>query len=125
MIAETIYSLLKNDTTISSIVSTDIYPDILPQSKSTGIVYQMIGEEEIDTVSQPDTLIGAIYQFTCISSTRFVANQIADAVRDLFKNYSTSPINATEKLGRIEETLDEKTYTTILDYQIWYQESEV
>jgi len=130
-IGEALYSYLSSYTDLTSLVGTRIYPDILPQKCSNpSIAYQQIDEGELDTFSQPNTLIYPVYQFTIYADTRSSANAVAKQLRLAFKNYSGAmggdggvTVSAVKKISRISDYSDDtKEYKVIMDFEIWYQE---
>ena len=105
-----LYSLLSANAGVAALVSTRVYPDLIPEK----VAIPYIGFER--TGSAPaTTLEGSVLAervdivIACWSATRIQANQIADAVRAALAGtswrYAGSGSEVDEATGRLAATL--------------------
>lgn len=83
MSAETeLYATLSGAAGVTALVSTRIYPDIIPQDADLpAIAYQRTGTEFLNTIHGGAPLgHAATLEITCVGETRPAANAIANAV---------------------------------------------
>jgi hypothetical protein len=130
---------LLSDATVSTLVSTRIYPDVLPQgykvSQGGALTYTVIDTIHDHLLNGLSGIARSRVEFAAFAGTRAGANAIAEAVR------ASDLVGFTGSMGEILvesvmidsgiETLDERPtdgsqehrYVTIFDYMIAYQES--
>ena len=127
------------DTTVSTLVSTRIYPDVLPQgykvSQGGAITYTVIDTIHDHLLNGLSGIARSRVEFAAFAGTRAGANAIAEAVRtsDLagFTGLMGEILVESVMIDSGIETLDERPtdgsqehrYVTIFDYMIAYQES--
>ena len=128
-----IYSILTADENILSLVSTKIYPKIMPQSASLpAITYNQISGPRGHTMGGPDGTVKARYQIDCWASTYSGAKALAEAVRKELDGY-TGTVNSREiesimldNEGDIpsgEENINNiRLFGKMLDFIIFYKE---
>jgi hypothetical protein len=135
-IGAAVYKYLTTYAGLTALISTRVYPDVLPQSVTYPCVsFEAISEEEIESFqTASSTLIGVTYSFSCWAATRASARAISEQIRTAFKNYSGVmggaggvTVSAVEKISRIDSTVQDSdgriiAYLTTIDFQIWYQE---
>lgn len=133
-INEALYSYLSTYAGLSALISTRIYPDILPQDPTyPAITYSDVSEDEVETFNTPNTLIGPTIQFTCWGETRASTKAVAKQLRLAFKNYSGVmagesglTVSAIKKINSISDIETENNriiaYKVMMDFEIWYQE---
>lgn len=128
-----IYSILTADDTILSLVSTKIYPKILPQSSTVpAITYNQISGPRGHTMSGPDGTVASRYQINCWDSTYAGAKAIAEAVRKELDGY-TGTVNSRQidsimldnegDMPDGENNINNvRRFGKMLDFIIFYQE---
>ena len=124
---EALYAHLAADAAIAALVSTRIYPMLVPQdSDLPAIAYQRIsriGQHSHDGASVPAR---ARIQITCLASTYSGAKALAGAVEDALDGYSGT-VSSVVIDAFLDNELDEWAGTFDLpvvrqDYLIWYEE---
>lgn len=124
---------------VAALVSTRIYPDVLPQgyavSSGGALTYGIISTVHDHLINGLSGIARSRIEFTAFAATRLAANAIAEAVR------SSGLVGITGLVGDVFcesvmiadgiQTLDERPtdgsqehrYLTIFDYLIAYQET--
>jgi hypothetical protein len=132
MINDSLYTYLKAYAGVTAYVGNRIYPGVLRENT----VYPCISyvtnyENEVDTFNQPKTLISPVIEFTCWASTPKEANQLANALRLSFKNFSgtmgSDTVSSIIKVDRREGYEYDSdglisAYNTVIEFEINYQE---
>lgn len=82
MSAETqLYTLLAGAAGVTALVSTRIYPDLVPEAKDPPYIgYERVSTEPVTTLEGTVLASKAGMAVACWATTRVVAEQIADAV---------------------------------------------
>lgn len=81
-IASTVRTILVNDATVSALVSTRIYSDILPQGATLpAVTYTVVTAVPNETLTAISNISTARIQVDCHDDTRADANTLADGVR--------------------------------------------
>jgi len=130
-INDALYSYLSTYAGLSALISTRIYPDILPQSPTVpAITYQSISKVREHLFRADSTLVKSRYQFSCFGNTRSSSKAVAKQIRFALQNYSGTMggtggviVNAVEIDGEDDNyESDTKLYSTMLDFLIWHEE---
>lgn len=83
-----IYYLLAADATVSGLVGTRIYPNLVPQAASLpAITYQQISGVREHTADGADGIVESRFQINCWASTYTGAKSLSDAVRKELDGY--------------------------------------
>jgi hypothetical protein len=91
MIEDNVYSYLAGQSTITDIVSTRIYPVILPQNATFPAVSFRAEEHDLnESFSGQNGLTESFYMLDAWGSTYEAARDLADAIRTTLKNHSGS-----------------------------------
>lgn len=132
-IEQTLWSVLTADAGVSSIVSSRVYPMLIPQNTSLpAIAYQMISAPRQHTVCDTIDMIPSRWQFTCWATTYTSLRALVSAVRGVLDNYNgTVGSVVIQSIHFIEEVdlMNElpgvdvlRRYGKALDFYIWYNE---
>lgn len=133
-IESAIYTKLAADPVVSSLVSTRIFPNVIPQGESMpAIAYQMISGAREHTTDGPEGLCQARFQVTCWAGTYSEAKQLSEAVRKELDGYRGTVSSVVIDSILLENELDAprlvggvdvlKRFGKILDFVIWFEES--
>ena len=117
MIETSIYTVLSTDVTVSALVSTRIYPMIIPQNGTLpAVVYQRVSTLPINSLSGDSGLDSVRIQLSCWSPTYAGAKSLGLAVRNALTLSSLKAITEMEL-----DDIDDLTghYRVILDFRIW------
>jgi len=129
-----LYSILSSDSGVSAIISTRIYPRIVPQLASLpALSYQQISGPREHTMSGPAGMVKSRWQINCVVESYSALRALADAVRKALDCYSGTASstkidvgfldNENDGFDSIHDVKSSKRYTKILDFIIWFQES--
>lgn len=81
-ITESVRDYLLTKTAVTALVSTRIYPDVLPQAATLpAVTYTKISTVHNHTLSALAGLASCRIEFSCYALTRRIANSIADAIQ--------------------------------------------
>ena len=81
-IGKSIYNILVNDSDISALVSTRIFPNVAPQTTTFPfIIYDVTGVNPNDTKEGPSTLDTNDVMISCYSETYSEASNLAQKIR--------------------------------------------
>ena len=112
-----LYALLSADAGVTALISTRIYPDLVPELKTPPYIgYERVGTEPIVAIS--GAALGQIANMTlaCWSATRVEAEAVADAVVAALAGsnfiHLTRGAEVDEATGRLAATLDYQILTT-------------
>ena len=84
-----LYSYLKDFAGLYALVSTRIYPLILPQNPTLpAVAYQQISGPRVHAMGNDPGITYPRYQFSCWGSTPASAAAVAQQIRLAFENYS-------------------------------------
>lgn len=141
MIQEGLYAYLSQNAGVSALVSTRIYPIVIPEqayadaTRQPCIVYSFDGKERQVRFSGTDSLVAASVQIDCYARTYASAHAVALAVRTAMVDYSGiwtgtgSPQSSNDiKKVFIENEFDlmdiePGLYRVSQTYTIWYDEA--
>jgi hypothetical protein len=113
----TTYSTLSGAAGVTSLVSTRIYPDFVPQEKTLpAVAITRINTEFINTIHNA-TPLGAFVELEvwCMASTRAGANALADAVTNAIAAASGFML----KNRRPEVDMENSIYSTVLTVEFF------
>ena len=135
MLEDSVYNLLSNDSSITDLVSTKIFPLAVSESvKEPYIIFQVLNIKREYTLQDVIGLTVAKVQISCWSSKYFNAVTIREAVRNCLNNYN-GEVTATEttiqKIHLEDEgdLIDEddgeeesRQYGKRLSFKVWFNE---
>lgn len=135
-VRKAIFDLLKDDSAVSSIVGTRVYPIILPQGEtSPSVVYHIISEDTDYNMDGPSGLVQTRMQLDAVALTQTGAFDLADVVKNVLSGFSGSVSVGTssppEEIvirgvfhinGRDIYDSIAKLYLSQRDYMIWYMD---
>lgn len=128
-----IFDILRGDSTVYGLVSSRIYPQIIPQNTALpAIIYSQIAGPRQHTLESTDNMVPSRWQFTCVAETYAELRGLSDAIRGVLDSYMgvcgtveiqcahfidendlTDVLPGTDKLRR---------YMKAIDFYIWYNE---
>jgi len=140
-LAEGLWSLITTDATVAALISTRLYPLLLPQGDTAGgagkfpaVIYQEISSNRDHSMDGPVGLVESLYQFTCWAKTRKEAREVADAIRLTLDNHKGATGDVTIQrifIEGISDAIDltpgneaERLAGIILEATIWHEESQ-
>jgi len=113
----TLYSILSTAAGVTALVSTRIYPDLVPEEKATPYIgYERVSGEQITTLS--GDRLGELGGFTvaCWAETRLDAEAVANSIITALTGSEFSLLargsEVDEETGRLAATLDYQILTT-------------
>lgn len=100
-----VYNALSGASGIAALVSTRIYPLVLPQS----ITYPAISYQRISSTPQQGstTLRSTRYQINCWALTYAAAQNVAVAVKAALEEYTATATSPRIKMGLVVNELDD------------------
>jgi hypothetical protein len=129
MIEQTINSLLSNDSSITDLVSTNIYPWVREQADGLpAITFQTISAIHGSDMSGPNGLVESRIQINCFASTILAAAQLAAVVKSSINGYQGGEVECLlleemNDLPVIEaENEQMNVYAKTMDFYILYKE---
>lgn len=125
--------ILVNDIAVNMLVSTRIYPNVIPQDADMpAITYQQISGPRVHDMDGAVGMVKARFQFTCWAENYDKAKEIAGAVRLAIDGYSGTVLQTVidgihlGNEGDMPEMMpgaDELSrYGKYLDFVIWFKE---
>lgn len=90
MVIETaLYNYLSSYAGLSALVSSRIYPLVMPQTPTLPVVvYQQVSGPRVHAMGNDPGIMDARYQFACWASAHDDAAAVAQQIRLAFENYS-------------------------------------
>ena len=133
MIEASIFSILSGDGTVSGLVSSRIYPNVIPQNTALpAIIYSQVSGQRQHTLASTDDMVPSLWQFTVVAETYAELRGISDAVRGALDNYSDTSGGVVIQCGHLLDENDEVNRTAGTDkltryikqmtFNIWYNE---
>jgi len=128
-IEQALYSILSNDGTVSGLVSTRIYPLLIPQDSALPAVqYQRISTQRVNPHAAASTLARARFQVTSIAANYDTVCSVADAIRGALDGYMGTAASVRIDGAMMENELDEYGLTNDIyiirqDVIFWHGES--
>ena len=125
--------LMVNDGSVSALVSTRVYPNILLQGAAMpAITYQQISGMRDEVMDSPTGLVESRFQFNYWSDTYSETREIAAAVEDLLDGYSGTVSGVKIEAIHLIDEGDipqfpagndvSKRYGKRHDYTVWFKE---
>jgi hypothetical protein len=107
----TIYSILSSAAGVTALVSTRIYPDLVPEEKNAPYIgFERVGTEPITTIHGTILAQNARMLIACWATTRIAAEALADAVATAMQAagylYTARAAELDEATNRLAATLD-------------------
>lgn len=125
LIEETLYTRLSTYAGLTALVSTRVYPMILPQGVTfPAIEYSRVGTSPRDSCMIEDAgIVRARYRITSWADTFSAVKAIADQVRQAMQRYTTSGVQATFIIGEYDIYDEEaEKYGAAIDIELIYEE---
>lgn len=132
VIEEALRGILVADGTVSGLVSTRVYPLVLPQNVTLpAIAYQRISGAREHTHDAVGDLARPRFQFSSFATTYSAAKAIANAVREALDNYRGTASGVVIQGIYVENEIDifnlsedqaDSTYGVLVDATVWHQE---
>lgn len=111
-VGKAIYKILSDDATVSGLVGTSIFPNVVPDTDGTGqirypvIVFNRVGFETTTTKSCVANLDSALVEIECWSESYYEAVDIAIAIRTALESakgtYNGVSIDRIRLVGAVE-----------------------
>ena len=124
MIEETLYTRLSTFAGLTALVSTRIYPVIMPQGiDKPALVYQLISSTRESCMVKDVGLVRARFPVTTWGPTFAGVKAIIEQVRQALQRWTTSGVQDTYILGQYD-LYDDATfqYGAAIDAQVVYEE---
>lgn len=129
---EALRTRLLADSTVSGLVGTRIFPLVIPQGQALpAIAYQRISGVREHTHAGASGLAHPRIQYACVAETFTQARAVADAVRQRLDGFAGVIGSVTVESIMIQNQMDNynlsadneaSSYTTWLDFVVWYEE---
>lgn len=127
-----IVTLLSGSSGVSAIVSTNIFPALVPQGFDNypALTYQVISEQRTPTLEKQNGLMQARVQINCWARTYAGAKALKEAVRNAIDGESaTFPDGVFIEDGQdsVEESPDARParlYAKRIDAMVWVKETD-
>ena len=118
-----VYDRLSADTSITSLVSTRIYPDLLPQSPTyPAITYTEISMTPVSSFDGTNALQNSRVRVDCWAETRAAAIELAKTARSVMTtNTADMTASVLAETPFYEPDLD--VYRESLDLSVWQTET--
>jgi hypothetical protein len=88
MLEDALYNLLSNDSGVSNLVGTRIYPVLADEQEvEPYLVYQVVSAPRTNTLQAPMDVVQARVQVTCWATSYYGAVQLKEAVRACLSGY--------------------------------------
>lgn len=132
-IEEAIFYILRWDPTVSGLISSRIYPEIIPQNTLLPAVYytQIAGPRQ-HTLAATDDMVPSRWQLTVVADTYTELRGISDALRGVLDSYSgtvgtvviqcSHMINENDLMDVQPGTDKLRRYIKAIDFHIWYND---
>lgn len=127
-IEQGLYTHLAADGGVSALVSTRIYPQVIPQDVDLpAIAYQKISAPRDHTHDGPSGLVRARMQITCAGASYAVAKTLSEAVRAALDGFSGTMGSTTVNAVFLDNERDDwaqvfESPVVEADYMFWYLE---
>lgn len=120
-----LYTRLSGFAGLTALVSTRIYPLVIPQDGALpAVAYQRISAIRTSSMGEDDGIVRARFQVTVWDTTFDSIRAVAEQIRQALQRYTTSGIQAIYFLNETDlydpETLE---YGSALDFEVCYEES--
>lgn len=125
MIEETLFTRLSNFAGLIALVSTRIYPIVLPQGVTyPAVTYQRVSAEQRESCMVDDVgIVKTRFQITAWTETFIEARNIIEQVRQALQRYTAAGIQGIFILGEYDLFDDVALkYGAIMDAQVVHEE---
>lgn len=118
---------LVNDATVSALVATRVYPQVLPQSPTLpAVVYNVLSDTPSDDISGNAGLFKAEIQFDCFATTQLAAEALDEKIRLSLQGYRGTHLSVEIRgiyfnLGLDNFEAEVLNYRKISRYEVWYR----
>ena len=118
-IENAIYSRLSGYAGLSALVSTRIYPSLMPQDTTMpAVTYQRISGLPISLLSSDTDIIDARFQFSCFASTYDSGRAVVKQIRLALQRWSGTEATVTILDSLMENDTDLYDPDTMLHYPV-------
>ncbi|MBN1807185.1 MAG: DUF3168 domain-containing protein [Sedimentisphaerales bacterium] len=133
MIEKALHYILVNNSAVTALVGSGIYPNKIPQGAAVpAITYQQISGVRFHDMLEAAGMVKARYQFNCWAAGYAKTREIAEAVRLALDNYSGTASQTVIDVIHLDNEGDmpEMTagadelgrYGKYLDFIVWFKE---
>jgi hypothetical protein len=133
MIEKAIYSLLANNSAITDLVSTRIYPQVREQSDALpAVTYQIISGLRAIDMSGPNGLVESRVQINCFAATILAAAELSAVVRRALSGFQGGAAGVAIECMLLEDAGDlpaiepenerMNVYAKTMDFFVLYKE---
>lgn len=133
-IEKAIYSILANDPDVEGLVSTRVYPLIVPQGASMpAITYEQNSGPREHTMTGPIGMVPAMFVINCWSSTYAQSRTLADYVRIALDGYAGTVgsqkiyvamlYNENDIIEQSPDIKGTRRYAKQLTFEMWFKEA--
>lgn len=127
---ELLVDFLKDQSSLTSLINTRIYPSIMPKtSKFPALTYDIVSEYELTNAIQGNTgVINLHLQFTILAKTRSSVSSIKEVLKTILRNYQdysdfgTYYLQLCTILPTLGTRFEDNIYTETLEFQFIYNE---
>lgn len=134
LIEKAIYSLLTGDGTLTGLVSTRIFPVLIPQKTTMpAIAYEQTSGARVHATDGPAGQVNSRWQFNCWGSSYASVRAVANALREAIDGYSGTTAGVIFQAIQSQDENDIKAdpaganrarrYGKSLDFEIWFCET--
>ena len=123
-VGATIYSMLKDDSAVSALVGTRIYPELAEEGAATPyVVYSVVSNTPVDTKDSAPVDEAQLEVFS-VADTYAAANDLADKVRTALSRksktvYKTATVQSVKYTNEVTEVSAERNmYISVQDYTV-------
>jgi hypothetical protein len=116
MIQADIYKILSEDSSVTDIVSSRIYPIEIPQGGSVPAIVYVTDITPVKSLAGESGLDNGIVEITCWAKDYKTVHLLASAVRSAFIESGIGVVT-----GNMQDTIDEETrnYGVIINMSAW------
>lgn len=126
MLSKALYTKLSGTAGITALVSTRIYPVVLPENVTLpAISYSVVAQPQIHSL-EGVTALNSLVQIDCWADTFLASQNVAEAIANAINDFSGT-IGSEEKIHSSIQTgkqelfePDVNDYRVSLDYSIWH-----
>lgn len=125
---QALYAILANDTAVSALVGTRIFPNVIPQDVALPVLaYMRVSGARTNSQTGPSQLARPRFQITCLSRSYSEAKTLAAAVRRALDGYKGAIASVDVQGVMIQNefdtfTDDDDLHTVRQDYYFWHAE---
>ena len=124
-----LYTILSGDAGVTALISTRMYPVVIPQDVSLpAVAYQRISTARVYSHDGPSCLARPRFQFSCTATTYSAARAVANAIRAALDGYNDTANGVRIMAAFTQNEFDGFTdtddlWTVYQDYFVWHVES--